>query len=111
LTYATSYSYDALDDLVSVTQGDVARSFGYDALERLTSATNPESGTTTYVYDSNGNLVSKTEARGITTAYDGVCVRCARAVGGGVCDGGWTGTLSHLLFDLGSFGIDAFGDG
>jgi RHS repeat-associated protein len=66
----TSYSYDALDDLQTVTQGGQTRSFSYDSLKRLTSATNPESGTVNYTsYDGNGNLLSKTDARGITTYY------------------------------------------
>jgi RHS repeat-associated protein len=66
----TSYSYDALDDLKTVTQGGQTRSFSYDSLKRLTSATNPESGTVNYTsYDGNGNLLSKTDARGITTNY------------------------------------------
>jgi YD repeat-containing protein len=66
----TSYSYDALDDLKTVMQGGQTRSFSYDSLKRLTSATNPESGTVNYTsYDGNGNLLSKTDARGMTTNY------------------------------------------
>src|SRR5579859_2944940 len=64
----TLYSYDTLDNLVGVQQqGGVAdsmqwrqRSFAYDSLGRLLTATNPESGTISYVYDANGNLTSKT---------------------------------------------------
>src|SRR5712691_6669059 len=59
--------------LRGVTQGAETRSFFYDSLKRLTSATNPESGTVSYTqYDSNGNLLSKIDGRGITTtfAYD-----------------------------------------
>jgi YD repeat-containing protein len=76
--YRSKYVYDALDDLLTVTQqvgtGGYAqtRSFVYDPLKRLTSATNPESGQITYLYDNNGNLTSKTDARNITTTltYD-----------------------------------------
>jgi RHS repeat-associated protein len=62
--YETDYTYDALDNLLSVNQkGDNtaprARGFHYDSLSRLTSATNPESGTITYNYDADGNLQSK----------------------------------------------------
>jgi len=72
LNYQTSYSYDVLDDLTTVSQGAQTRTFVYDSLKRLTSATNPESGTVSYSYDGNGNLTGKTDARSITTtiAYD-----------------------------------------
>ena len=63
LNYLTSYSYDVLDNLTTVTQGAQTRTFVYDSLKRLTSATNPESGTISYQYDANGNLLVKTDAR------------------------------------------------
>jgi len=78
-TYSTSYSYDALDDLTGVNQNGRTRSFGYDSLRRLTSATNPEfgpqnvaSGTVSYTYDKNGNVLTKalTGAPTVTMAYD-----------------------------------------
>ncbi|MBZ5554968.1 MAG: hypothetical protein LAO21_19810, partial [Acidobacteriia bacterium] len=70
LGYPTNYTYDALDDLKTVMQGGQTRSFSYDSLKRLTTATNPESGTVNYTsYDGNGNLLSKTDARGIITSY------------------------------------------
>ena len=56
----TSYTYDFGDRLRTVTQGSQARTFSYDALGRLVSAINPETGTSTYGYDGNGNLKSKT---------------------------------------------------
>jgi RHS repeat-associated protein len=66
LNYETDYSYDTLNNLTGVTQKGGAsssywrtRTFEYDWLSRLTSATNPESGTTTYTYDANGNVVTK----------------------------------------------------
>jgi RHS repeat-associated protein len=61
--FLTSYQYDALGDLLGVTQGGLnARSYTYDGLSRLTSETNPESGTTTYAYDtcSAGDLCTRT---------------------------------------------------
>ena len=64
--YSTSYAYDTLNDLTGVTQNGSSpsyariRSFSYDSLARLYSATNPESGTITYTYDANSNLLSKT---------------------------------------------------
>ncbi len=68
--YQTSYTYDALGDLLTVTQGAQTRTFVYDALSRLTSATNPETGTIGYTYDNNNNLQTKTDARGTTTTYN-----------------------------------------
>ncbi len=67
--YLTSYAYNVLDDLASVSQGAQTRTFVYDSLKRLTTATNPESGTVAYQYDQNGNLTQKTDARGVVTAY------------------------------------------
>jgi RHS repeat-associated protein len=68
--YLTSYGYNTLDDLTSVSQGtQTPRSFAYDSLKRLTSATNPESGTVAYQYDANGNLTQKTDARGVVSTY------------------------------------------
>jgi RHS repeat-associated protein len=72
LNYDTSYSYDALSNLQSVTQGAQTRSFDYDSLSRLVRATNPESGRVTYGYDPNGNLTEKVDARQVKTTitYD-----------------------------------------
>ncbi len=72
LNYLTSYSYDTLDDLTTVSQGGQTRSFVYDSLKRLTSTTNPENGTVSYTYDNNSNMLTRLDARGITTtlAYD-----------------------------------------
>jgi len=66
-----------------VDAGQPDAQFCYDSFKRLLSATNPESGTTCYGtvvstvcqadgYDANGNLLYKTDARGIltTVAYD-----------------------------------------
>jgi RHS repeat-associated protein len=80
----TDYTYDALDDLLNVTQNSSGgesphvRSFTYDGLGRLTSANNPETGSVCYGtvtsgkcsnngYDANGNLVNKTDAIGNQT--------------------------------------------
>ena len=80
--YVTTYTYDTLDDLSSVTQDglatvtcggvSVSRCFGYDSLKQLRSAYNPESGTITYDYDENGNLVTRTTgtaAETLTTSF------------------------------------------
>jgi RHS repeat-associated protein len=79
---------DALNDLLSVTQGSqkpgctsqgvqVSRSFSYDLMGRLTGACTPESGTTSYTYPTSAALCSgdpstvctRTDARGTTTTY------------------------------------------
>ena len=65
----TNYSYDTLNNLITVNQGVQTRTFVYDSLSRLKSATNPESGTISYSYDNNGNLTTKTDARGVITNY------------------------------------------
>ena len=48
---------------------DRQRSFVYDALSRLSSSNNPETGTISYSYDGNGNVHTRTDARGIVTTY------------------------------------------
>jgi YD repeat-containing protein len=64
----TDYQYDALGNLLQVDQwggpygssGDRQRVFNYDNLSRLIMATNPETGTSSYIYDADSNLSSKT---------------------------------------------------
>jgi RHS repeat-associated protein len=84
----TLYSYDALGNLLCVEQhGNVSgtgcssssasdatspwrvRRFTYDSLSRLLTAKNPESGTTTYQYDNDGNMISKVDGRGIGVTF------------------------------------------
>jgi RHS repeat-associated protein len=69
----TSYTYDVLGNLTQVRQGGQiqngqyiggqTRTFNYSSLSRLKSAINPESGTISYEYDSNGNLKKKIDPR------------------------------------------------
>jgi len=79
-----SYAYDPLDDLTDVYQTDSAtgftqhRHFTYDSLKRLKQAINPESGTISYTYDANGNLLTKVDGR-FTTCYG--------SMSGSQCDG------------------------
>jgi RHS repeat-associated protein len=70
--FVTQYSYDGLGNLLQVTQkGDTSvtnsnpsqwrvRNFTYDSLGRLLTATNPESGTISYSYDADSELLQKT---------------------------------------------------
>jgi RHS repeat-associated protein len=79
--YWTKYTYDPLNDLLSVTQNaqsgsQQTRTFAYDDMGRMTSETNPESATTTYTYGtdatcgtSKGDLVKKVDAVGNTTCF------------------------------------------
>jgi YD repeat-containing protein len=79
LNYSSSYTYNALNDLLTVSQGSQTRTFVYDSLSRLTSATNPESGLTSYTYPSStgsgicsgdpSSVCTRTDARSIITTY------------------------------------------
>lgn len=87
LTVEADYQYNPLGNLMRVDQwggpvnssGDRVRTFTYDSLGRLITEATPESGTICYGtwsgsncvngYDENGNLVVKTDARGVVTSY------------------------------------------
>jgi YD repeat-containing protein len=85
LNYETDYQYDTLDNLTCAVQKGTdttpfttcaaapatwrPRSFVYNSLSQLTSASNPESGTLSYSYDADGNVLTKTDARNITITY------------------------------------------
>jgi YD repeat-containing protein len=76
-TWLTDYTYNSLDQLTQVSQMRGAamqtRTFGYTS-GRLTSTTNPENGTTTFDYNSDGTLLRKTDAKGqkVEYVYDGL---------------------------------------
>jgi YD repeat-containing protein len=75
-TYAmdamTSYSYDALDQLVSVidAKGNTT-TLSYDTIGRKLSQSDPDMGawSYSYPYHPHGPLASQTDARGITTSF------------------------------------------
>lgn len=55
--FVTSYTYDALGNMLGVAQGGQTRTFNYDGLSRLTLDANPEAwGGTSYTYDAAGQL-------------------------------------------------------
>ena len=58
--FLTSYSYDLMGNLTRINQSNLIRSFVSDSASRLVSAVNPESGTTCYQYDGNGNVLTRT---------------------------------------------------
>ena len=81
----TTYSYDALDRLVQVNQGDQVRNFRYDSLGRLTrqklaerEATLNDDGqwvgggqwSDAFFYDTRSNITRRVDARGVQTHYD-----------------------------------------
>jgi RHS repeat-associated protein len=82
--YLTTYTYDLNNNLIGVRQNAQSattqtRTYSYDNLSRVISEINVESGTTSYVYDSNstcattsadvGSLVKKTDAVGNVICY------------------------------------------
>jgi RHS repeat-associated protein len=105
----TTYAYDALDDLITVSQTDTisspthtqGRSFTYDSLKRLKTAYNPENqdpassdsqyGKTTYNYDAAGNLVSK-----VSPKTDGTHMTCYGTLTGSSCDNSGYDSLNRV---------------
>lgn len=69
LSWATSYSYDVLNNLTGINQNNQTRTFVYDALSRMTSQTTPEAGTVTIAYTDSGAVKKQTDARSIETHY------------------------------------------
>jgi RHS repeat-associated protein len=84
--FETFYRYDALGNLRRVEQGGQLRHFMYDSLSRLVRAKNPEQEarpefavadpltgnsqwSISFDYDGAGNLVRRSDARGVTAAY------------------------------------------
>lgn len=87
--FQTKYSYNALDKLVKIEQGDQVRRFRYDSLGRLTHQKLAETEATlnvagqwdtsgspdtrwseVFAYDKRSNLILKTDARGVKTTYN-----------------------------------------
>ncbi|HWZ44032.1 MAG TPA: RHS repeat-associated core domain-containing protein, partial [Candidatus Saccharimonadales bacterium] len=127
----TLYSYDALGNLLCVEQhggvtgtgcgaapaSDAAspwrvRRFTYDSLSRLLTATNPESGTISYVYDNDGNLLQKTSpapnqigaaTQTISYCYDALHRVTGKAYAASSCP--LTAPVVSYVYDQGPNGI------
>jgi RHS repeat-associated protein len=67
----TLYSYDALNNLAQITQGQQTRTYVYDGLRRMTSSAIPETANqaTTFTYTDFGAVATKLDPRGITTTF------------------------------------------
>jgi RHS repeat-associated protein len=132
LNLETDYAYDALDNLLCVAQNDGGgfsncaslnsswrpRIFAYDSISRMITANNPESGTTTYSYDANGNLSSKADARNISTnfGYDALNRLTSKTYSDGTPSASFTYDISsydgHTLTNpIGRLALEATGDG
>ena len=67
----TSFTYDALDQLQSVTDPrSLVTRYTVDGLGKRTALSSPDSGQTTATFNSLGFISTSTDARGIVTKYD-----------------------------------------
>jgi len=122
--YWTKYTYDLNNKLTGVTQNAQSgstqtRTYAYDGLGRMTSETNPESGTTTYSYDSPtstctnsawnanapGHLVQKQDANGNVTCYLYDALGRIGEIFVGAGPGQWGNSGCELFFYDNSLGL------
>lgn len=69
-TTVTKYTYDAGDDVTTVTDPrGLVTAYNYDGLGLLWGVSSPDTGTTTYAWDAYGRRSSLTRANGVTTSY------------------------------------------
>ncbi len=64
-----SYSYDEAGNQTSMTTPTGTTSYTYDALNRLETVTAPDGGVTTYTYDEVGNLLTTTTPNSVRTTW------------------------------------------
>ncbi|MGH9631655.1 MAG: RHS repeat domain-containing protein, partial [Bryobacteraceae bacterium] len=71
--FLTYYTYDVLNHLTQVTmpRGGTTqtRTWVYNAKQQVQSVTMPETGTVSYIYNTDGTVATKTDAKGIRTEY------------------------------------------
>ncbi|PWR14398.1 hypothetical protein DKT69_16560 [Micromonospora sicca] len=100
----STYTYDRLNDLVSVTDPDGNTwSRSSDLRGRLISETDPDSGTSTYTYDDAGQRLTATDSRGVTLAYTYDAL--------GRETGEWHGSTSAPGYVLATWRYDTLSDG
>jgi RHS repeat-associated protein len=99
----TSYTYDAHDNLASVTDpnGNIT-TYQYDDFGQLVQQASPVTGTTTYSYDPAGNILTTTDANSSTTTrtYD----VSNRITASASSRSGVTETVNWTYDDAGTFG-------
>jgi RHS repeat-associated protein len=111
--FLTSYTSNIQGQITKVVQGQEVRTFKYDAVGRLLLESNPESGTTTYTWDSSttacpnayfGHLVQKQDANGNTSClnYD-LFGRLTSAT----YSGPNAGASSYFIYDAATYGSTA----
>jgi RHS repeat-associated protein len=64
-----TYTYDAAGNRTGMTTAAGTTTYAYDALNRLESVTDPDAGVTTYAYDPVGNLQTVGHPNGVETTY------------------------------------------
>ncbi|GAB2574754.1 RHS repeat protein [Dyella jejuensis] len=64
------YAYDSLDRLTQVTDpSSLATIYSYDGLSDATGQVSPDTGITSRTFDAAGNVLTRTDAKGITATY------------------------------------------
>ena len=64
-----SYTYDAKCQMLSSTSGSYTTQYEYDAYGNVSKTTYPNGTFETFIYSPNGNLLSHTDRKGVTTQY------------------------------------------
>jgi YD repeat-containing protein len=102
--FSTSYGYDVFDNLTKAEQIEGAtkqeRQFAYSSLGRLTTAENPETGTLQFSYNAAGDLATRLDNRGFSTAllYDDLHRVISKTYGN---DGGITPGVTYTYHAAG----------